>query len=238
MQLLYPPSQDTIYLQLLSIYHLRTLFLLLISKFYVLVADQPDTSSRFLPFISPDPGFVHLSAPLFHLVRCNASETATTRVPAHQSILFSHARVFHISFLPAGLYLPRLCRSFVVGTLNSLFRREHTPIFFVFSFSRRFIIHPLQSGSAVTFFLSAISPFVRFRALSSGQSSRIFRHLYLDSPSCSFYFSQLSRSRASDFILFPTRSVFPLYRVRRSSPAAHYPSPELLLPSPIRVSRI
>lgn len=84
----------------------------------------------------------------------------------------------------------RACTShgFVVGTLNSLFRREHTPIFFVFSFSRRFIIRPLQSGSAVTFFLSAISPFFRFCALSSGQSSRIFRHLYLDSPSVFFLF--------------------------------------------------
>lgn len=82
----------------------------------------------------------------------------------------------------------RACTSFVVGTLNSVFRREHTPIFFVFSFSRRFIIRPLQSGSAVTFFLSAISPFVRFCALSSGQSSRIFRHLYLDSPSVFFLF--------------------------------------------------
>lgn len=70
-------------------------------------------------------------------------------------------------------------------------------------------------------------------------SPRVFSAIFTSTPlPCSFYFSQLSRSRASDFILFPTRSVFPLYRVPRSSPAAHYPSPEPLLPSPIRVSRI
>lgn len=124
-------------------------------------------------------------------LRCSILSAVTRRKPpplARQSILFNHARVFHISFLPAGLYLPRLCRSFVVGTLNSLFHRQLTPIFFVFSFSRRFIIRPLQSAGAVTFFLSAISPFVRFCALSSGQSSCIFRHLYLDSLSVFFLF--------------------------------------------------